>query len=102
MLLKQSEIYQEINAVSNKLQVSLEQLCLKHKFSENSMPTAEQKMSFTIIGELGAIIDLIETMKKEQPTEDMITILKEMITEGESLNGRIQLYATVVQPETVN
>lgn len=92
MELNADEVFKQANDISKKLQKSVEQLCIAHSRVEESIPLGEKEMSFAVIGNIGAIIDMVETIKKEKPSEDAISILREMIADGEKLNDKIQLY----------
>jgi hypothetical protein len=93
----ESNIYLEATDIANNLKLSLEKLCATHQALEKSMPSDEQDASFSVIGKVGAIIDIIETIKEAQPTDSATTALQDAIADGIHLNQQIQLYLAGAQ-----
>jgi len=91
-MMKNDSAKPEATQLSSQLKEQLEQLAELHKRNADSMSPEDIDASFSVMGKVGSLIDVIEWLNEPGITPGEEAVLSEAIADGKTIAGHISEY----------
>lgn len=82
----------EATMLSSQLQTQLEQLAEWHQRNAGSMSDEDAEASFSVMGKVGSLIEVIELLNAPDKTADEAVLLNEAMSDGKSISTQISQF----------